>query len=240
MELVRRDVQEKIERAPIIDTHEHLCPPHFIVEGGSFLSPQIFSRSYVGFYDFFPGLKPEHQRYAYPVLAPTDTLLNFANFVYNYSNDYFRESLNRGFQRMYGISLDNWNYMKAVQLEKKIQEFYGGQKILEYSSFLKKKLQAYGNYKCAILDVPYGRFATRLPSGYQEQGDTFFRPALRLNSLLFAFDPECWTLDSDILHLSEMFSITPRNTMTFGTFVDALHAITEHAADHWVSLVLAG
>ncbi len=239
METARKEILELLEHAPIIDTHEHFCSPQSILESGPLIGPQIFTRSYVGFFDFFPGLKPEYQRYQHPILAPTKNLLDFANFVYNFSNDYFRESLNRGMEKVVGISLDHWSFAKGVQLEKKLKEFYAVEKLTKDPAFLKNSLQKYGNIKTAVLDIPYGMFGTHLPYGYQGEKDYFFRPSLRINSLLFAFDPDCWTPQSDVFYLHGIFGIPPRRDMTFEDFVNALHTIVEHAADHWVAFKLA-
>ncbi len=239
MEPVRIEILELLEQAPIIDTHEHLCPPRTIIESGPLLAPQIFTRSYVGFFDFFPGFKPEYQRYTHPVLAPTDNMLDFANFVLNFNNDYFRESLNRGLHKVDGISLEQWSFVKGVQMEKKIREFYAPEKLVKDPAFLKTSLQQFGNIKSAVLDVPYGMFGTHLPRGYQAEGDNFFRAALRINSLLFAFDPECWTPQSDVFYLHGLLGIPPRKELTFDDFVGALHTIVERASDHWVAFKLA-
>ncbi len=239
MEPVRKEILELLEQAPIIDTHEHLCPPRTIIESGPLLGPQIFTRSYVGFFDFFPGFKPEYQRYSRPVLAPTNNMLDFANFVLNFNNDYFRESLNRGLQKVDEISLEQWSFVKGVQMEKKLREFYAVEKLVKDPAFLKTSLQKFGNIKCAVLDVPYGMFGTHLPRGYQEEGDNFFRAALRLNSLLFAFDPECWMPQSDVFYLHGMLGIPPRQELNFEGFVNALHTIVERAASHWVAFKFA-
>ncbi len=239
MELVRKEILDLLEQVPIIDTHEHLCPPRSILDSGPLLAPQIFTRSYVGFFDFFPGFKPEHQRYARPVLAPTNNMLDFANFVLNFNNDYFRESLNRGLQKVDGISLDNWSFVKGVEMEKKIRAFYATEKLVKDPAFLKTSLQQFGNIKCSVLDVPYGMFGTHLPRGYQVAGDNFFRAALRINSLLFAFDPTCWNPQSDVFYLRGLLGLPPREEMTFENFVDALHIIVERAPDYWVAIKLA-
>jgi predicted TIM-barrel fold metal-dependent hydrolase len=178
-----------LQQIPIIDTHEHLrSQQEFIRQGISFAS--LIPRAYMGFFDFFPGLKIKKGRTLSvpPPLTSHQKTIFFWNL---YHNRNFRVAMEYGLKEIYG-----WD-SKKQRLTKQILQDLNTRLIENYSQpgWGGRVFQSHGI--CHLINDGFDPHI-----GLDFLNADFFTGinteslhphcAFRLNSFIYAFSPDCW------------------------------------------------
>jgi len=218
-------VDEALDRVKIIDTHEHFSSSANIVNEGADL-PAILPRGYVGFFDFYPGLQTVNFE-KYPELKCKD-FPGISTFIKNYHEFEFVDVLDAGIKNLHGKSIKNMKEHEFLSLNQSILHRYAD------PAFRDSVLKAF-NVERVILDVPHhaGGLQSTLSDAFDSQ---FYKPAMRLNSLLYGFDLDAWNPQTCLMKLmASDLKVIDRLPVTFEDFLDKIDRILEWSKGKVVS-----
>ena len=195
-----------IEELPIFDIHEHLLPQVDISNSSVPRINELLSRSYIGNFDFYPGLLQSNCAPISLLELPKDIkeTPNFIdNVIENADYDYLT-SFNEGIKRIYKFDLIyNHNEKKIIEFERSIKTNYN------QDGYLINGLTTYGNIKYVLLDVFHSQFGLSFNENIKLKNKNLdnhkndwnnmnnnrhpqFLTSIRLNSLLYGFNPDLW------------------------------------------------
>nr|MDO8117926.1 hypothetical protein [Candidatus Sigynarchaeota archaeon] len=182
--------KELIGSLPIIDTHEHQTPVAGVLSAKSPLSA-ILRRSYMGFFDFYPGFTDEHVQFDRIPDVPWDEYRSFKAFYSAFHEHDFKQCIRDGIKAVHGVDVEDINEHDYDSLNASIIQAYSKPGFRE-STF--KSI----NIKQALLDIPH--FSCGLgDEALSEYPGSFYKRSVRLNSFLFGFDPSAWTASTFLL-----------------------------------------
>nr|MDO8085445.1 amidohydrolase family protein [Candidatus Sigynarchaeum springense] len=214
-----RAIDEAVENTKIIDTHEHFSDPADIIKEGANLF-SILPRGYVGFFDFYPGLRSDLLQFAkYPELRDK-TIAKLVQFIDSYREYEFVDVLDAGIRHLHGGSIKQMTKKAFQELNHAIEKAYGKQ---TYRDNVLKCLHV----ERVICDVPHhsGGLGTGMAASFDPD---MYKPALRVNSLLFGFDPGAWSPGTCLMRIAaDELKIIPALPTTFGDFIDCVDAIID-------------
>lgn len=208
-----------VDEAPVFDTHEHFSPVADIVAAGADVVA-LLRRSYVGFHDFFPGLRSGLIQFErYPDFQGNDSA-TVASFLEAYDLYNFLPVAASGIELVHGISpLDTG---RLDVLNARIREAH------LQPRFREETLASAGVTR-AILDVPHHACGLH-PDLRREFPEDRYGISLRINSFLFGFDPACWTPGtSTIRHAVDTLGILDGWPGTLDDHLRAVSAILDGA-----------
>ncbi|MHA1734157.1 MAG: amidohydrolase family protein [Promethearchaeota archaeon] len=250
---------EVLERIPVVDSHEHLCPRVEILGEGATLR-SILPRAYVGFYDFYPGLASplgsdgtplpagetpvdpaslmiEHPGNAARMYHLPSDARGLADFLGGFSEYHFLPSLRGGLEQIYGVELSRWTPTAIQKLDARIPGTY------EEPASEAGVLSEGGNVAHVVLDTPKVGFGLDFSSeeGFDDVPRApAFHSALRMDSLLFGFDPACWTPSSSLLATAiDQWHLVSEPPGTFDDFLDLVEKIVDWARARFVAFKCA-
>ncbi|MEX2683216.1 MAG: amidohydrolase family protein [Candidatus Sigynarchaeota archaeon] len=214
-----RAIDEAVENTKIIDTHEHFSDSADIIEEGANLFA-ILPRGYVGFFDFYPGLRPDLVQFTrYPELQD----LNYAKlkqFVDGYREHEFVDVLDAGIRYLHGGSIKRLTKEAFEALNRSMGNAYGE------PAYRDRVLKGF-NVERVICDIPYhsGGLGKSMASSFDPD---MYKPAMRINSLLFGFDPGAWSPCTCLLKIAaDELDVIPGLPLTFNSFLDGVDAIID-------------
>jgi hypothetical protein len=187
-------IHEILDNVRIIDVHEHLSPRVDIITENTPLA-SILRRSYVGFFDFYPGLKPEFRQFE-PYEDFLDTSYSGVSaFLQGFNLNDFLPAIEAGIAAMYGVQLSELKEWDFGLVEEAIRTNYDNPNNVYRQQFHKF------NVEKVILDVPHHLL------GLGDINDDFhknlFHEVLRINSLLFGFDLDAWTESTSLMRVAK-------------------------------------
>lgn len=198
---------------PKIDIHEHLRPPSLISSKKVSLA-DLLPMSYMGFYDFYPGLKnPRFDTSKTVILTDPNILLNF---IHGFPKQDIRNCFIKGINAVHHLNL-NTPSLIVSEIDEHLQSAYTNSNLYR-NAFDTLQIQ-----QC-ICDIPYADLGYAID---KQLGSNFLpqikpRALLRINSLLFGFDPKVWNPNTDLIaYYCEHILHLPRPT----NFDDFLHLI---------------
>ncbi len=223
-------IKEVLDSQPVIDTHEHQSPVASILSATSPLSA-ILRRSYIGFFDFYPGFKDEFVQFDRSPDAWWDDYHSFKAFHDAFNEHEFKQCIHDGIKAVHGIQVKDINERDYNVLNAKIIHAYSTPGFRE-STFRSN------NIKHVILDIPYFSCGMDGEARSEYPGDFYMR-SLRLNSFLFGFNPEPWTRSTFMVGQAIDLGIIDALPGSFNEYLDATAKILDWARDKVVSFKCA-
>jgi Amidohydrolase len=233
-----------IRECSVFDTHEHLQWQQDVINhanGGSIFAA-LMPRSYMGFFDFYPGLlqKKGDTLIQPPPLQPYSKI---SQYWKDYSENNFRIALEKGIKAIYDVDLSN-NFNKS-QIEQKIQE-------LDEQILINYNLKGWGGKifkKFQIQHLVNDGFDSDLGLS-MKNSDCFSKInssprvecAFRMNSFLYAFADQCWQPITDYPHKAPLYyEIETNNTdkPSLSEFLEILDVLIDKISQDYVSIKLA-
>jgi hypothetical protein len=214
-----RTIDEAVENVKIIDTHEHFSDSASIINEGANLF-SILPRSYVGFFDFYPGLRGNLLQFTkYPDLQER-SYAKLRQFIDSYHEHEFVGVIDAGIKHLHGESIKGMTEDAFNRLNRSIETAYAEQ---HYRDRILKGL----GVTRSICDVPH--HAGGLGSGLAEDFDpSLYKPAMRINSLLFGFDIDAWSPGTCLMKImADELKVIPAVPSTFADFLECVDKIID-------------
>jgi len=222
-----REIDDALDNVKIIDTHEHFSSSLDIVNEGADLFA-ILPRGYVGFFDFYPGLRGDLVQFQkYPEIVDK-TYLDLINFVNEYHEHEFLDTLNTGMIQLHGGSIKALSEDMYHDLNASIHDRYQEQ------GYRDRVLHEF-HVDHAVLDVPHhaGGLGHDLRDAFDPD---FYMPAMRINSLLFGFDLDAWSPSTCLIKImTNELQVLDGIPSTFEEYLDDVDAILDWSRDKVVS-----
>jgi hypothetical protein len=189
------NIRTQINNQPKFDIHEHLCTPAMIRQLRLHLTT-LGRLSYIGPYDFYPGLR--HPICQNPFPGPPSKLEDYSRFLQKYPFPDMRECFIAGINAIYGHNLHNSTIEKLNEINSQIQSQY---KEVNGNEFYYASVFSRYHIKHVIGDFPHSRVGLDIPRTLQPEfgPEIQVHGVVRLNSLLFAFDPNGWNSNTDLI-----------------------------------------
>ncbi len=231
MTAANKKIAEILASTPKVDIHEHLRHPQSINEVGAGIKT-LAPMSYIGPFNFYPGLKnPNYINNAAPIPEDPEEIIEY---IRNFPEKSAVGCFLKPFASMYRENLLNLDCACLSTLEQEIWKNY--QSPGYYSKVMKKY---------HITDVIYDIYEADLASRVSEIFGTEVDPEishhglLRINSLLYGFDPECWDPRTNLMPIfcKKVRSI-PYPT-DFGGYLQIIDQLLEWAPLHYVGIKCA-
>jgi hypothetical protein len=212
-------ISDAVDAARVIDTHEHFSDMSAIQgEGASLFS--ILPRGYVGFFDFYPGLRKDLLQFTkYPELQER-SFAKLVQFIAGYREYEFVDVIDAGIKHLHGASIKRMDEEGFNRLNRSIEESYAEP---GYRDRILKQF----NVKRVICDVPHhsGGLGEGLAAGFDPN---LYRPAMRINSLLFGFDAAAWNPGTCLMKImADELRVIPALPSTFDDFLDCVDKVID-------------
>ncbi|MBD3351226.1 MAG: hypothetical protein GF364_07045 [Candidatus Lokiarchaeota archaeon] len=195
----------------VFDVHEHFSNPLNFIHKRPLLN-EILKRSYVGDFDFYPGLVSSNCDPIDETPLPTDlsSLPRILKNAYDKRAQDYIPAFFKGIKAIYGIDLEqNLSLTSINRLEQELINRYKDlpEKLSVISHFF-DSLSQIGNIRHVILDIPHCNYGfdfsnclldkSRTQRGAHKltDDDIEFHVSLRINSLLYGFNKEIWNQDT--------------------------------------------
>lgn len=185
-------IMSMIDSSQVMDIHEHFSLPDQIINSPNPLL-EILQRSYIGYHDFFPGLSPQFTQFTPYDGFPSSEFKDIKKFIQNFTMNDFLPSFEKGINIIHKIPLKPFTREIFNQLNDAIVENYSRKTIF------KEFLYQFNIRKC-ILDIPHSNVGLKRKKGSFK--DERFESALRINSLLFGFDPKAWNPQTALMKIA--------------------------------------
>ncbi len=212
-------ISDAVDAARVIDTHEHFSDSTAILDEGADIF-SILPRGYVGFFDFYPGLRADLLQFKkYPELQEK-RFTKLKQFIANYHEYEFIDVLDEGIKHLYIPSIKNLNVDGFEMLNLFIRKNYAK------PDYRDRVLKGF-HVKRVICDVPH-HFGG-LGKGMATDFDPYlYRPAMRLNSLLFGFDTAAWNPGTCLMKImADDLKVIPAFSSTLDDFLDCVDKIID-------------
>jgi hypothetical protein len=215
----KRDISDAVDNVKIIDTHEHFSDTAAIRDEGASLF-SILPRGYLGFFDFYPGLRKELLQFTkYPELHEK-SFAALRQFIENYHEHEFLDVLDMGIKELHGTSIKRLTEEGFQSLNQSIEQEYASNR------FRDRVLMQY-HVERVICDVPHhsgGLAASRVA----DFDPALYRSAMRINSLIFGFDIDAWNPGTCLMKImAEDMKVIPAIPGSFSDFLYATDKILD-------------
>jgi hypothetical protein len=236
-EITSHQISEIIRTTKKVNVHEHFRLPDLKGDWANLSS--ILPRAYIGFFDFYPGLKE-------PVFPSEDWEIPSEphEFIRFYKRCELTPKLavNAGMKSVHGIDLgslsskDSGSPEKINLLNQKIRNTY------QHPSTIVDFLHA-ENITHTIFEINEAWFPpTKEHIHFAELMKQKITPhkLLRINSLLYGFDPTCWNPNTQLLMNFNRFTHKKSEyPSTFNQFLDNIDELLDYAKKEAIGLKCA-
>ncbi|NMC07735.1 MAG: amidohydrolase family protein [Candidatus Lokiarchaeota archaeon] len=214
-----RAIDDAVDHARIIDTHEHFSDTAAINDAGANLF-SILPRGYIGFFDFYPGLREDLLKFTrYPQLQEMN-YIKLKQFIDSYYEYEFVDVLDMGIQYLHGLSIKHLTEDVFNKLNKSIENAYTEPR-------RRDRIMKEFHIERSICDVPHNTIGLG-PSFTRDFDPIFYKPAMRVNSLLFGFDIDAWNPSTCLIKImANELKIIPGIPTTFHEFIECVDKILD-------------
>ncbi|MFX0103312.1 MAG: amidohydrolase family protein [Candidatus Hodarchaeota archaeon] len=221
-------IWELISSQKVIDTHEHLSLQSKICEEGANLLA-ILPRSYVGDFDFYPGLNAEYLQFQRGTSLENNEYPSITAFIREFNDHEFLESINSGIESIYDIPIKKMSESSFHALNEGINRNYHD--ACYYDTILDEHM----NVEKAILDIPHSGLGLDNQK-FEGFNSKKFYTSIRINSLLFGFDTDAWTPSTSLMRrMQEDFKVIVELPTDMNDFLEKTSKILEWTGDKVVS-----
>jgi hypothetical protein len=186
----------------------------------------LLPRSYIGFFDFFPGLKEIRfdMGNQFPIPNPIQNMA----FLNDFPQKNMLNCFEQGMKAIYGKEICRLQKSQTEELERQIVQNY------ESKGYFRQIFQKY-NITDILCDLPYNILGDNLETTLNADFGTEIHTygVFRLNSLLFSFDLECWNKNTSLMgqYCRKSNQVYPKN---FDDFLSLLELALKSTASRCI------